>query len=313
MIAPTHGNLRMQLFDDIVALLSDDKGSLASALLKTKVLMHRIGHKDIDGWLNSELNGYSRGGTVPDYRIVSAQLIGTLENMAQRHTNVTLASLHLSEKIRERFCKAHLGHSVTVLQEFAVAKEGSVGSVIPPEFYDTLGKLYPNAHVTSAKSIVGSTQIAGVLIEIRSRLLEFVLNLQDKIGDVPEAELKKAAAAVNTQGLFASAVFGSNTTIVVGNQNTTTVTNTINEGNVGQLEQVLREAGVAQDDLVTLKQAITDDGNAPKHARSFGPKVAHWIGNMVQKAANGGWQMGVSAAGNLLSSAISSYYGLESN
>jgi hypothetical protein len=303
----------MQLFDDIVSLLSDDKGSLASALLKTKVLMHRIGHKDIDGWLNSELNGYSGGGGVPDYRVVGAQLVGTVENMARRHTNVTLASFHLSEEFRERFCKAHLGHSVTELQEFAVAKEGSVGSAVPPEFYGILGKPYDNAYVTSAKSIIGSTQIAGVLVEIRSRLLEFVLNLQDKIGDVPEADLKKAAAGVNTQGLFASAVFGSNTTIVVGNQNTTTVTNTINEGNVGQLEQVLREAGVAQDDLVTLKQAITDDGNGPKHTKSFGPKVAHWIGSMMQKAASGGWQIGLSAAGNLLSSAISSYYGLGSN
>ena len=303
----------MQLFDDIISLLSDDKGSLATALLKTKVLMHRIGHKDIDGWLNSELNGYPRGGAVPDYRIVSAHLTGTVENLARRYTNVTLATLHLPDDFRERFCTEHLGHSVAELQEFAVAKEGSVSSAVPPEFYGILGKPYDNAHVTSARSVIGSTQIAGVLVEIRSRLLEFVLNLQDKLRDVPEAELKKAAAGVNTQGLFTSAVFGSNTTIIVGNQNTTTVTNTINEGNIGQLEQVLREAGVAQDDLVTLNQAITDDGNAPKQTKSFGPKVAHWIGNMMQKAASGGWQIGVSAAGNLLSSAISHYYGLGSN
>ncbi|WP_233875141.1 AbiTii domain-containing protein [Paraburkholderia adhaesiva] len=303
----------MQLFDDIISLLSDEKSSLASALLKTKVLMHLIGHKDIDGWLNSELNGYPSNGAVPEYRIVSAQLTGTVENMARRYTNVTLATLHLPDEFRERFCKAHLGHSVAELQEFATAKEGSVGSAVPPEFYGILGQVYDNAYVTSARSLIGSTQIAGVLVEIRSRLLEFVLNLQDKIGDVPEAELKKAAAGVNTQGLFSSAIFGSNTTIIVGNQNTTTVTNTINEGNIAQLEEVLREAGVPADDLVTLNRAISDDGDAPKQTKSFGPKVAHWIGNMMQKAASGGWQIGVAAAGNLLSGAISNYYGLGSN
>ncbi|MGF7130537.1 nitric oxide reductase large subunit [Paraburkholderia sp. EB58] len=31
---------------------------------------------------------------------------------------------------------------------------------------------------------------------------------------------------------------------------------------------------------------------------------------MMQKAANGGWQIGLAAAGSLLSSAISNYYGL---
>lgn len=303
----------MQLFDEIISLLSDDKGSLASALLKTKVLMHRIGHKDIDGWLNSELNGYSRDGAVPDYRMVGAELKGTVENIARRYSNVTLATLHLPDDVRERFCRVHLGHSVAELQEFAVANEGSVSSAIPPEFYGLLGKPYEHAHVSSARSVIGSTQIAGVLVEIRSRLLEFVLNLEDKIGDVPEADLKKAAAGVNTQDLFTSAVFGPNATIIVGNQNTTTVTNTINEGNIGQLEQVLREAGVAQDDLVTLNQAIADDGNDPKQTKSFGPKVASWTGNMMQKAAAGGWQIGLAAAGNLLSSAISKYYGLGSS
>ncbi|MGF7130538.1 hypothetical protein P3T40_002013 [Paraburkholderia sp. EB58] len=116
---------------------------------------------------------------------------------------------------------------------------------LPPELYGILGQPYGNAHVVSAKSVIGSTQIAGVLIEIRSRLLEFVLNLQDKIGDVPEAELKKAAAGINTQGIFTSAIFGPNATIIVGNHNTTSVTNTINEGNIGELEKILLEAGVA--------------------------------------------------------------------
>lgn len=302
----------MQLFEDIITLLSDENGSLSSALLKTKILMHRIGHKDIDGWLNSELNGYSRNGEVPDYRIVGARLIGSVENMARRYTNVTLATLHLPADFREKVCTARLGHSVTELEEFSRAQEGSVACPVPPEMYGVLSQPYQGSYVTSAKSVVGSTQIAGVLVEIRTRLLEFVLNLQDKIGDVPETELKKAASEVNTQGLFTSAVFGANTTIIVGNQNSTTITNTINEGDVGQLETTLREAGVPAPDLTILKRAIADDGNNPKETNSFGPKVSLWIGNMMQKAASGAWQIGVSAAGSLLSNAISNYYGIGS-
>ncbi|WP_157646043.1 hypothetical protein [Burkholderia ubonensis] len=300
----------MQLFDDIVTLLSDDKGSLASALLKTKVLMHRIGQKELDSWINSELNGYGSNDQVPDYRIVSTRLTGTVQNLAWRQTGATLPTFHLPEEVRERFCTADLGHSVAELEALATATEGTLGSAIPPEFYDLLSQAYDGAHVTSAKSVLSTTQIAGVLVEIRSRLLEFVLNLQDKIGDIPEKDMKKAAEGINTHELFNRAVFGSNTTIIVGNQNTSTVTNTINKGDLGRLQEILRDSGIAQTDVQKLNQAIVEDGDAPLQTKSFGPKVGAWIGNMVQKAATGGWNIGVGAAGNLLATAISNYYGL---
>ena len=47
----------MRLLDEIIELLSDRKGSLTDALLKTKVLMHKIGHQELAEWVNNELNG----------------------------------------------------------------------------------------------------------------------------------------------------------------------------------------------------------------------------------------------------------------
>ncbi|WP_186098098.1 hypothetical protein [Burkholderia gladioli] len=41
----------MKLLDDIVDLLSDKNGSLTGALLKTKVLLHRIGHRELVEWV----------------------------------------------------------------------------------------------------------------------------------------------------------------------------------------------------------------------------------------------------------------------
>jgi hypothetical protein len=35
------------LLDEIITILSDDKGTLNSALLKMKVLLHSIGKKDL--------------------------------------------------------------------------------------------------------------------------------------------------------------------------------------------------------------------------------------------------------------------------
>lgn len=66
------------LLDEIIALLSDQKGSLEAALLKTKVLLHQIGHKELVPWVNYELAGYPEDSELPPYRIVTSQPHGHL-------------------------------------------------------------------------------------------------------------------------------------------------------------------------------------------------------------------------------------------
>ena len=45
----------MQLLDDIVAVLGDEGQSLAAALLKAKVLLHKLQRKELSTWLNKEI------------------------------------------------------------------------------------------------------------------------------------------------------------------------------------------------------------------------------------------------------------------
>ncbi|KVZ09032.1 hypothetical protein WL80_01295 [Burkholderia ubonensis] len=303
----------MKLFDEILTLLSDEQGSLTNALLKTRLLMHRIGHKDIDVWLSAELNGYGKTGNIPPYRVVKADIYGTVENIAKRYTNVPIPVAHLPQAFHDAFVHVQMGHSVKVLSELAESTEGSVGTSIPPELYGTLSKSFDGFSVTSARSLIGTTQVAGILIEIRSRLLEFVLGLHDQIGDVPEEELKNAASDINANDLFRSAIIGENATIIVGNHNTTSISNTVTKGDIGQLKKKLADGGVDADDLVALDRAIDEDGDVPHAEKKLGPKVARWVGSMMQKAAEGGLKIGIAEAGKLLSGAIFSYYGLPSS
>lgn len=227
----------MKLFDEILGLLSDENGSLTSALLKTKLLMHRIGHNDLDRWINAELSGYDDKAEIPSYRRVKADIYGSVENIAKRYNNVVIPIAHLPQEFRDIWVNVSLGHSVKVLSELAASKEGSVGSNIPPELYNMMSKAFDGFYVSSAKSVIGTTQVAGILIEIRSRLLEFVLGLQNQIGDVPEEELKKAASDINATDLFNSAFIGENATFIFGSSNTTTISNSVTKGDIGQLKK----------------------------------------------------------------------------
>ena len=48
----------MKLLADLIAELSTPQPSLIDALVKTKVLLHRVGRKDLVEWVNHEINGY---------------------------------------------------------------------------------------------------------------------------------------------------------------------------------------------------------------------------------------------------------------
>ena len=71
---------------------------------------------------------------------------------------------------------------------------------------------------------------------------------------------------------------------------------------------LLKEVGLAEGDIVELKEAITVETNPTKEG--FGPRVTGWISKAVGKVAQGGMKISTSVATNILTDAIKSYYGL---
>ena len=303
----------MQLLKEIVTLLSDKDGSLTDALLKTKVLMHRIGHKELAGWVNDELNGYAADKPVPDYRTFRVRLHGNVSNLAWQHTGTQLPTAHLPKKVKERFCVEKLRQSIQVLEQLSKS-DRTLSRPIAPEWYSTLAKgaIESSFHIDSAWVQFEPTQIVNALIEVRSRLLDFALNLQGKLGDVAEDNMKEAAKGIDAAGMFASAVFGDNATVVIGNSNETTITNTVTKGDFAALAKAFKDTGVSEADVGELKVAVDDDDpKAVAETKQFGPKVKAWMGKMSEKAIGGAWSIGIAAGGKLLADALGSYYGIK--
>lgn len=90
----------MKLLDEIIDLLADENASLNAALLKTKVLMHTIGHAELAGWVNDELNGYPKDKPVPNYRVVGGRVAGNIQNPVMLQSNVDLPTYHLPDKLK---------------------------------------------------------------------------------------------------------------------------------------------------------------------------------------------------------------------
>lgn len=302
----------MKLLDDIIDLLSSEQSDLTNALVKTKVLLHKIGEKELVQWVNNELNGYSDPENVPEYRILPAQVLANFANVAYQVNSHPIPTMHLDDDYRQSLETAHLTESVSVLEEFVRKDAESLRRPIPMEANPLLEKnLASGFKIQSAWSEIQLSSVVQVLTQIRSRLLDFVLELNERLeGDLTEEQIRERAASTDTRNLFNNAIFGDNATIVVGSGNTQQLTTTIVAGDFQTLERTLADSGVSGEDIERLREAIdADEGVETERPREFGPAVNGWLESMWAKAVEASWNIELGVAGSLLASALQRYYG----
>ncbi len=298
----------MKLIDEIIELLSTEKGSLTDALLKTKVLLHSLGQTELIAWVNSELNGYHEGQDIPDYRKVPAQVLANLTSMTFQANSHPLPIGHLSEEQRENLESSNMTQSLAVLEKFSESPDGSLSSPIPLEYNGLLGKnLARGVSIQRAWSQIEVSSVIQILTEVRSRLLDFVLNLKDQLPEEPSPQERQA---VDTKALFNNAILGDNATIIIGDKNKADIVNLHLKGNFSALEHELRKFNVADDDIATLKQAVeADQSEVDETKKEFGPSVKQWMQSMLHKAVETSWQIELNMASSILVDALKHFYG----
>lgn len=302
----------MKLLNEIIESLSSQNDSLTDALLKTKVLLHKIGHKELIEWVNNELNGYTEKQDVPEYRILPANVLANMANMVYEAKSHPIPLGHLDKAQKKLLNEVHFNQSLAVLEKLCQDHDSHLQFPIPMEFNGLLGKSLDNGfQVQIAWRAVGVADVSQIFVQVRSRLLDFVLELQDQIGeDISDEEIKKRANSIDAPGLFHNAMFGDNTTIIVGDHNSQKVKNSIIKNDFDSLAEQLKQHNVDDSSIIELQKAIHNDKNCPEiKEQKFGSNVKEWMKTMLSKVVDGIWEIEIATAGNLLSTAIQKYYG----
>ena len=212
--------------------------------------------------------------------------------------------------MRNQIQNVNLTQSVSSLEDFGNGKPGSKMAMnIPPEMYGYLSKDFEGGYsIVYAKRVIERSQVLQVITVIRTRLLDFLLKLNDEFSEQKDLKtLAEGDAKQKVASLFHSSVFGNNTTIIVGDNNIQKVSN-IMKGDILSLKDFLKEKGMDDKDLNELSTVLENDH--PNHIKKeFGPKLRDWISSMLNKALDGSWSIGIGAAGNILAEGIKQYYG----
>jgi hypothetical protein len=303
------------MLDELIDKLSSESASLTEILLKTKVLLVSIDHPELVQWVNAELNGYGSDAQLPEYRMLPASVRGSIRSLAAMSNNHQLPTYHLGED-RKKIETIELRVSISMIQDLLVrdkSDESGIRFPLPIEITPMFQKgLADGWVVNSAWSEVQLSQMADVLTQVRSRLLDFLLLLRTKAGaNASTSTIIEKTTGLDISGAFQGAVFGDNVTITLGDQNRV---RTLNKKITSEenLYQQLATVGVPRVEIAKLASAINEDkrgGGTPSLTRATG----RWYESLLEKAKNGAVSIGADVVSQTVAGLILTFISSSAN
>lgn len=309
----------MTIIEQIIEELSDSSKSLTNPLLKARVIASRIGNHELEKWVNDELAGYG-ADNLPNYRIARSTITCSIQQGYMVQENVPFPLMTIPREMSDEMIKFRITDSVQTLE--SQERENRNGTM-----YKELGadmcayitkKIIENGQrfaVTKLMVTVHTSQITQVLSVIRSRFLDFMLQLEKEVPDldeiiknklVTEEKVNEKVEKIYNQTIINNSGYGN--TITAGNENVVTSNINITKGNIKELQEVLESNNVPKEDIAEIVEIVQEESPDPSTGR-FGEKVNSWINKMISKTLEGTWLISTGAAGALLVELLKKYYG----
>ena len=298
-----------QLQKDIL----DSSVPLADILRKAKVLASLLKSEDLMLWVDAELKGYADAGDIPTYRKFHPLSYGTLTGINAVVRNVLIPVSVLPDNMREYAENLEIRDGVGEIEAAATRSEKENCRFPWPAEMVILAREYiqvtGGGTLTDAWRPFSQSDFVDILDQIRTRLLDFLLELQQINPDVLESEeALRSVPAEKTSMVVYNNIYGNENVVATGRSFTQTVTQEVVSGDKQSLIEHLRSIGLQdRDALGDLESAIEQDGD--RQQKSFGKNVKAWMAKMIVKAMDGAWEVAEDTAPALLKAALSKFYG----
>ena len=296
----------MSLLDEIRTDLVNESADLSNILRKAKILASALRLPEFREWVDSELSGYIDRDNVPSYRQFRPTNLGTFAGPFQSGVkNVVLPTFNLPKEIKD-FAENMVFYDGVGALEAQSSEDGQIKW--PQEMVFLARDAVPMTGgmvLVDAHQPVRAYVISGILDQVKNKLLDFVLSLQES--NITAEDLDNRAVAPEVaRNLFYINVYGDRN-IVAGGEQVTQQANPVEKGDIDSLIKFLRELDLGEDDLREIQDAVSSEPDVPDGR--FGPKVRAWLGGMISKAASKTWDIGVETASKALTRALKDYYG----
>ncbi len=280
----------------------DPNIALSDLLRKARLIAHKLKTQDFEEWIKKELEGYSVGDQIPEYRKIGCQI---KENQPYHDWQP------INPEGDEPYRILSPVQVDVLFPIFQIEKmpDDSIEVEIPfPRLTISLPQKEIKANVQIGR-FVPKIALDTIVDIIRTNLLEWTIKLEDQgiVGEgltFTEKETIKAKEIPQINIKNFNGILGDITNSPV----VQTQTISVQKKNFESLKNYLKEIGIENDDIDELQTAIKTDP-VPDTSEHFGEKVGSWIGRMIGKASTGAWQITVNTASGLLTQMLLKYYG----
>ena len=305
----------MTLLQQIQMEVVDSSSDLASVLRKCRILAQRLGHEGFKEWVIHELDGYPPGKDLPDYRICRHNIvIGHFFGAFGRELKgAQIPQSSIPEEFREMLTTVRFGQGVAWFAETITScKDGMIRAKWLAEATQIIGQgtIYDGMYLAEAHQIVTTATMAGIISNIRNKVLNFVLEVESSNPEAGEAvKDKNQISKEHVQNIFNTVIKGD-----VGNMAQASSDFSqqsvvqIKQGDMNSLVQKLTELGISPEDIRELRSAVLEEPGVS--GKTFGNKIHSWIGKIVSKAAQGAYTVSTSVVGHVITDALKKYYGI---
>lgn len=297
----------MDLIEDLLNTAVDAASDLGTLLRKCRILAARLGSQQLEDWLIWEANGYPKNVLVPGYRVWPLQVKGNFAGQYQSISDQPIPPVLLPKDVRKIYNKYEFRESIATIEYSLQQNETGIIYISTQDLALTLGtKVFKQMNCLSCWAEFSTSNLVELLNTVRNRLLEFLVAVQKEhpnAGKTNSNDPGFPSPDKVTQIFNMTVTHGGNVNLIGTANNSSVAFNTLSN-NFESVRRVLKEKGVSEEDIAELENALADD-KFHQSPGQFGPKVSSWIGNMLKKAADGTWNIGIGTAANLLSEILS--------
>lgn len=175
----------------IIKELASGKVSLETGLKQLKVLLTEFNKSEILRWVNCEIQGYEDSDTVPEYRIIAGNLIGTFMNYQLKCTNVGIPlKVDASDKMVNICTDVKLYDSISALKMLTDSSK-EIGKQIPASYLPYIQQ-YSAISMTALLSAfvrISQIQIENIFSKVENTILDVLLLLENEFGNLDELDI----------------------------------------------------------------------------------------------------------------------------
>jgi hypothetical protein len=301
----------MTLVEQIRTEAVGNDADLAVILRKCRVLAQRLKNEEFKQWVDSELDGYPNINALPKYRIIDCLCFGKFRYLSQggESKSIQIPVLQVPQQYRKILFTMPFFDGVAVLRDLVNRMtDKHVTTGWEADYYALVGRgIFRDCELVEAWRIYPTSRVVGVLDSVRNRILKFVLEIERENPNAGDANMTgPPIPQQKVEQIFHTHITGNVGSIAVGSHSFSQTV--IQQNDLDGLAKFIESIGGTKEDRKELEKAIEADGKPT--GKSFGGKVAGWLGVMVSKAAQGTLKVGVDVASKVISEKLKQYYGI---